>query len=124
MANHELTQSTTIIYSDTEKMQEIITIIINIIQHHIQVGDYSGLRGSGLLKRGEEGDEDVGEDGVVDEDDRCDDGSSAALQRRREREGRGSPLWSLATMAPERARAPPRLDLFSLPLYFSVSFSG
>ena len=56
-------------------MQEIIIIIINSIQHHLQVGDYSGLRESGPLKRGEEGDEDVGEDGDVDEDDHRDDGS-------------------------------------------------
>ena len=89
------------------------------------------MRESGLLKRGEEGDEDVGDDDDVDEDDRRDDGSpggTPAPPREKGREaplrlappwppplmGRGSPLWSLASMAPGGVRAPLRLDLFSL----------
>uniref|UniRef100_A0A8R7P053 Uncharacterized protein n=1 Tax=Triticum urartu TaxID=4572 RepID=A0A8R7P053_TRIUA len=36
--------------------------------------------------------------------------------------GGGSPLWSLATMALGGAGSPPRLDLFSLSLYFRSCF--
>ena len=62
MAVHQLTDRRTIIYSNTKKTQEIIIIIIHSIQLHVQVGDYNGLWESGPLKRGEERDEDVGQD--------------------------------------------------------------
>jgi hypothetical protein len=53
-------------------------IIICGIKHHVQVGDYSGVRESGPLKRDEGGDE----DGDVDEDDHHGDGSPGGYRGR------------------------------------------
>jgi hypothetical protein len=100
MAIHQLTHRTTIIYSDTKKMQEIIIIIFHSIQHHVQVGDYNGLWESGPLKKGEEDDEDVGEDGDIDEDDRRDDGSPGCTPVRPE--GQRSSLQLLPPWPPPR----------------------
>ena len=55
-------------------MTQIIGLQIIASKHHVQVADYKGLRESGPLKIGEEGDGDVIEDDDVDEDDRHDDG--------------------------------------------------
>ena len=56
--------------------------------HHAQVGDYSGVRESGLLKRDEEGDE----DGDVDEDDHSGDGFPDGTPAPPREMGRESPL--------------------------------
>ena len=82
------------------------------MKHHVQVGDYSGVRKSGPLK----GDEDGDEVGDVDEDDHRGDGSPDGTPAPPRERGRGSPpcasssmasplsgerfsLWSLASMA-------------------------
>ena len=72
-------------------------MIICGIKHHVQVGDYSGVRESGLRKSDEEGDE----DGDVDEDDHRGDGSpGGTLVPPRERErGRESPPCASSSMA-------------------------
>ena len=100
-------------------------IIICGIKHHVQVGDYSGVRESELRKRDEDGDD----DGDVDEDDHCGDDSppdgTPVPPRERRRgsppcasssmasplEGERSPLWSLAFMA---MMAPSRILLHGL----------
>ena len=71
-------------------------IIICGIKHHVQVGDYSGLRESGPRKRDEDGDD----DGDVDEDDHHGDDSplDGTLVRPRERR-RGSPPCASSFMA-------------------------
>jgi hypothetical protein len=70
-------------------------IIICGIKHHVQVGDYSGVRESGPLKRDEDGDE----EGDVDEDDHRGDGSpDGTLAPPRER-GRESPPYASSSMA-------------------------
>ena len=64
-------------------------IVICGIEHHVQVGDYSGVRESGPLKRDEEGDE----DGDVDEEDHRGDGSRGGTPAPlRERGGESLPL--------------------------------
>ena len=89
------------------------------------------MRESGPLK----GDEDGDEEGDVDEDDHRGDGSPDGTPVPPRERGRGSPpcdsssmaspldgerfsLWSLASMVPGGAGAPPRLDLS---LFSSVS---
>ena len=64
-------------------------IIICDIKHHVQVGDYSGVRESGPRKIDEDGDE----DGDVDEDDHRGDGSPGGTSAPYiEREGESLPL--------------------------------
>src|SRR5215216_6600659 len=70
-------------------------IIICGIKHHVQVGNYSGVRESGPLKREEEGDE----DGDVDEDDHRGDGSPCGTPVPRRERGRESSPCSSSSMA-------------------------
>ena len=70
-------------------------IIICGIKHHVQVGDYSGMRESGPLKRYEDGDE----EGDVDEDDHRGDGSPDGTPVPSRERGRGFPPCASSSMA-------------------------
>ena len=61
-----------------------------MVGHHVQIGDYTGLRESGPLKQNEEGDE----DGDVDEDDHHDDGSPNGTPAPPGEEREAPPSWS------------------------------
>uniref|UniRef100_M8C9N6 3'-5' exonuclease domain-containing protein n=1 Tax=Aegilops tauschii TaxID=37682 RepID=M8C9N6_AEGTA len=79
------------IYSKHHRMATHHWIIICGIKHHVQVGDYSGVRESGPRKRDEDGDD----DGDVDEDDHRDDGSPDGTPAPPRDRGRFSPLCFL-----------------------------
>ena len=70
-------------------------IIICGIKHHVQVGDYSGVRESGSPKRDERRDE----DGDVDEDDHRGDGSPGGTPAPPRERGRESPPCASSSMA-------------------------